>query len=409
MFAAAVWLVNLFILIGLAFYAIGALPGFIPICFFGLLYGWVIYAFFRYRYGRQDEFLHLVTTAVESGAPLAPALRSYLADRPHGPVREFWVGFFLFFILPGYYWLWYRGHNYDRKIARVAELLEQGSPLSDALRLVPGVASRDAILAAVIGENTGQLAYCLRNSNETRLTTVWLQVLPRLLYPMIILIFVCSITTFWLLFIGPKIERIFRDFKLPLPTPTARILNFAALASDYWWLWLLCFLGILTLVMLALSNSRSRWYFPGLGRLYRMQARSRVLQMLSVLLGVGKTVPQGLQTLVESGSFAASPRRRLEGARHAIEDGEPFSEGLHDTGLLPGSMIPLVEAAQRAQNLPWALNELGKSQSSRAAKLLERASVLLAPLVLISIGVVVGYFVVGAFIPIVAVITGNAE
>src|SRR5437588_12844468 len=77
-----------------------------------LVYGWVLYAYFHYRAGRQEEFLHLLAAAAESGAPLAPALRAYLEDRPWGGWRAFWAGLLLFLVLPGYYWVWHRRPAY---------------------------------------------------------------------------------------------------------------------------------------------------------------------------------------------------------------------------------------------------------------------------------------------------------
>ena len=85
-----------------------------------LVYGWMLFAFLQYRRGRQDELLHVLSTAVEAEAPLAAALWTYLEDRPRGWLREFWVATLLFFVLPGYYWIWHRRHSYDQKVARVA-------------------------------------------------------------------------------------------------------------------------------------------------------------------------------------------------------------------------------------------------------------------------------------------------
>ena len=36
-------------------------------------YGWILFAFFHYRFGRQEELLHVLATAAEGGVPLAPA------------------------------------------------------------------------------------------------------------------------------------------------------------------------------------------------------------------------------------------------------------------------------------------------------------------------------------------------
>ena len=111
---------------------------FILLLVVSLMYGWMLVAYFHYRQGRQNEFLHLLTTAVETDAPLAPAVRAYLEDRPHGWLREFWVAVLLFFVVPGYYWIWHRRHSYDQKVAAVAHRLEQGEHegVHDARHLV---------------------------------------------------------------------------------------------------------------------------------------------------------------------------------------------------------------------------------------------------------------------------------
>src|SRR5262249_23075219 len=174
----------------------------------GLLYGCVLYAYFHYRQGRQDEFLHLLTTAVESGAPLSPVLRAYLDDRPRGPWREAWVALLLFPLLPGYYWLWYRERCYDQKVEAVVFLLEQGAPLSSALRAVPGVAARESVWGAALGEATGKLALCLRGSAQAKLATLWLEMLPRLLYPLLLWLVMLGITSFWMVYVLPRMQRI---------------------------------------------------------------------------------------------------------------------------------------------------------------------------------------------------------
>src|SRR5262249_2832076 len=151
----------------------------------------------------------------------APALKSYVADRPHGTAREFWVALGQFIMLPGYYWIWHSRHQYDRKVKRVATLLEQGRSWSQALAAVTGVASKQTAVAAAGGESTGQLAVCLRHANQVSLGPVWLEVLPRIIYPMSILWFTATMLLWWMIWIAPRFEKIFRDFKIRLPSMTA--------------------------------------------------------------------------------------------------------------------------------------------------------------------------------------------
>jgi type II secretory pathway component PulF len=369
----------------------------------------MLFAYLHYHQARQEEFLQLLTTAVESEAPLAPALWSYLSDRPHGPVREFWVAVLLFFVIPGYYWVWHRRHSFDHKVARVACLLEDGWPLSAALRAVPGVASADTLLAVSVGESTGRLALCLRGSAGGRLAAVWLEVLPRLLYPLVLLFVLSGVVSFWMLFILPRLQRIFADFGDPLPGLTRRVADFGSGLGDLWGEVMAALGAGVVFALLVPFSSAVLWHVPGFGRVYRMHVRSRVLKMLSVLLEAGRPVPQALDLLAGSGAFSQTARQRLAVACRAVKAGEPLADSLRQGGLLQPAMIPLVQAAERMRNVPWVLAELGESLANRAARLLRRISLVFLPASVLAVGLLIGFIVLGMFMPLVDLVTRLSE
>src|SRR5262245_36400190 len=137
--------------------------GFLPGIFFILLfYGWVVYAFLRYREARQSELLQVLAASVEAKLPLAPALQAYVDERPHDVLHEFCEAFLLHMVVFPYYWVWHRGRSFDDRVANLAHLLKTGVPLSEALKEIPAVANHETRVAVAIGEATGQLATCLR-------------------------------------------------------------------------------------------------------------------------------------------------------------------------------------------------------------------------------------------------------
>jgi type IV pilus assembly protein PilC len=369
-------------------------------------YGWMLSAYFYYRYARQEEFLNLLTTAAEAGAPLAPTLWAYLLDRPQGSLRELWVAGLLFFVLPGYYWFWHRGHRFDAKVAQVAEQLEEGLPLHQALQAVPGVAPRETELAAAVGESSGQLALSLRRIHGARSGVVWVEIAPRLIYPLMLLLFLGGMLEFWRIFILPRFERIFADFRLSLPAATERLIAVGDALADSGWQLVLSLQGVILLGVLFLLSPTARWYFPGLGRLHRLGVRSRVLTMLGLLLDIGKPVPEALAVLAESGYFAGTARRRLEAARREVEQGESLAMSLYHAGLVLFAMIQLIQAAERLRNLPWALTELGNQVGQRMIRLTQRISLVLAPLAVVGVGLLAAFMVLALFLPLIKLIEG---
>ena len=90
--------------------------------------------------------------------------------------------------------------------------------------------------------------------------------------------------------------------------------------------------------------------------------------------------------------------------RDRIKQGQPLAESLYWGGLLPAATVPLVHAAERVNNLPWALTELGDMLGNRSVRALRRFSQVVSPLFVVLIGLVVGFAVIAMFMPLIQVI-----
>lgn len=366
-------------------------------------YGYVFFTFFRYRFARQEELVYVLAAAAEAGAPLAPALWAYVRDRPRDDWRTFWMVVVLFFVLPGYYFYW-RRHNFDHKVYRLATMLETGHSLHDAVRAARGAMPREVLLAAAVGESTGELATCLRLAPRWRLTPVWVDSGPRLFYPLLLLLSVYGIFAFLMLFIFPKFQKIFSDFKLRLPPLTEFIVTMGQYVQrEGGWL-VLSAVPLALLAAVGMLSPTFRWYCPGVRRLARMHSQSRLLRMLGLLLGAGKPVPEALTIIIDSWYFRGTTRKRLIRARTAVEQGNSLADSLYNHGLLPQHMYALVQAAERARHLPWALSELGDTLARRAVRISQRLSLAIFPIAVLAVGIFVACVAFGMFMPLITLI-----
>jgi len=378
----------------------------------GAAYSWMLFAFVYYRQCRQEELVEVIRAAATAEAPLSPALWAYLRDRPQGGLREFWLAVLLNFVVPGFYWLWYRRSNYDHKVDQLAQLLEEGHGLHEALRMTPRVASRATLLAVALGEETGQLARCLealRNPDRNRLANAWLELVPRFAYPLFLLFVIGGILQFWSIYLLPKFRRIFADMSMSLPEETERVIALGDFAETYSWALVLGMQGLAAVLILLFVSPGFRWYFPVVGHLYRGYVRSQVLQALAFLLQVQQPAPRALTLLARSGSFARAAQWRLQDARHWVVQREPLADSLRRGNCVPRSMVPLLRSAERTGNLPWALAELGNLLAQRQARRVQRLGTALFPLPVVGLGVLVGAIVLGLFMPVIHLIEGLAQ
>ena len=149
----------------------------------------------RRRSTQQDSLLWILAIAAEGNMPLAPTVAAF-ADQ-------------------------YRG-RYRRRIMNLAAELDSGRSVPEALDSVRRVVSRDALLLARVGEQTGRLPQALRMAASSRSSQlpIWTAIATRLAYLLAMLLVMQSICGFMLYFIVPKFESIFKDFGVPLPQVT---------------------------------------------------------------------------------------------------------------------------------------------------------------------------------------------
>lgn len=398
----------LLLLVGSVF---GFFSVFVPLVL-GAAYTWIVFGFLHYRQCRQEELLGVVRAAAAVQAPLPAALWAYLRDRPHDELREFWVGLLLNFVAPGYYWIWYRRFNYDRKVEQVVLLLEAGHSLSQAVELTPGVASRMTQLALALGQKTGRLAPCLEaldSPARSRLSILWIEIVARLAYPLFLVFVIGGILQFWSVYLLPRFQRIFTDLHQTLPEPTERVIALGEMAEEWFWGVIIAMQVVIALLFLLLTNTGFRWYFPIVGHYYREYVRSQILQALSFLLQAQKPAPIALVMLAGSDAFPQAAQWRLEAVRRRVEQGEPLADSLRRGRLLPRAMVPLLRTAERAGNLPWALAELADILAQRAVRRVQRASVVLFPLPVVGLGVLVFVIVLGIYVPLIYLMEGLSQ
>jgi type II secretory pathway component PulF len=119
------------------------------------------------------------------------------------------------------------------------------------------------------------------------------------------------------------------------------------------------------------------------------------------VLDAGRTLPHALELLAISGYFPPVVLDKLKETRDRLEQGEALGTTLASNELLPPSMAPLIQAAERNNHLPSALKELGEHLGNRAIQLVRRLVLVLSPISILIVGLFVALIVIGMFLPLI--------
>ncbi len=94
-------------------------------------------------------------------------------------------------------------------------------------------------------------------------------------------------------------------------------------------------------------------------------------------------------------------RGRLERVLGRVTAGMGIWTALREVGLLNARDVGLLEVAERAGNLPWALIALAQAKERRMVHRRRVAEAVCVPICVITFGLLVGFVCFGFFMPMV--------
>jgi general secretion pathway protein F len=347
----------------------------------------LLMAYDRFRQGEHRALVWTLASAAQRGIPLPEAARAY-ADETQDDTGA-------------------------RSLA-LAQSLERGQPLSQAVRDARLRMSTPVRVAVRLGESLGMLGQAMRQQLEDANDTDSMirSVTARFFYLYVVLVVLAGTITFVMLRIVPVFQKMFQEFGLELPLTTQMLINWTNWLVHYGWY----ILNPLLLIMAVCA-----WIIPIVAVCYMVGWFPRDLPLVwrffkrydgaIVMRGLALSIRRGV-SLVEALNLLAATYpirhigRQLEWVTARVSQGADWRQSLLQTGLISSADAAVLAAAERVGNLPWALEEMADSALRRQLYRLQVAMQLLYPVLILLVGLLVAFFVVGLFLPLISLIQG---
>ncbi len=323
-----------------------------------------------------------LATLLEANIPLVPAL-SAIMDQSGNPVL--------------------------RKImAQIRERVREGSSLADALAAHPQVFPKLFVGMVRAGEVSGTLALTLGRWADFSEHQVALRqrIRAALTYPIFMFIIGLGVLFFLLVFVIPTVTKIFSDLKQALPWPTLLLISVSGFLNRFWWALIgvaaiLCFWVRKTLRSEAgaLLWDRLKWKAPLGGPLHRKLALSRWSRTLGTLLSGGLPLLQALE-FSEGVSGNRILSQALNQSRDRVREGEELALSLKTSGYFPSVILEMVAVGEKSGELGNMLEKVAQSLENEAESDLRGLVALLEPMMILLMGVGVGFIAISILLPI---------
>jgi general secretion pathway protein F len=337
----------------------------------------------------KQDTLPLVTrqvaTLVDAGVPIVSALQSLGAQIEDPGMRAV--------------------------VADITESVRGGLPFARAIEMHPGIFPEIYISMVRAGEESGQLPLAMsRLADHLELQSrTRSRVRSALAYPILMAVVGVLVVFFMLTFVVPKIVGIFSHLGAALPLPTRILIGLTGVLTSAWWA---------ILLVVALATVAFRRYvatpagrmvrdglllkLPLLGRVNHLSALSRFSRTMSTLLSGGIPVDRALK-IVSPVVGNAVLSRHIEAAANRVIEGFSLSEALKAFGEIPSTMIQMVAVGEESGKLDFILEKLSDSLDGEIEARMTRLLSLLEPMIILLMGVTVGFIVVSILLPLLEI------
>jgi type IV pilus assembly protein PilC len=287
----------------------------------------------------------------------------------------------------------------QRAIFDMIERLQAGDTFASAAAAHPEAFPNYYIGILSSAELTGnldtvldQLADYLDRDIEARS-----KVTSAMVYPSVVAVMAVIVVIVLATFVMPKFVTFFASFNAKLPLPTRMLLSVSNFVSHWWWA---IAAVVIALVGGAIALRRSRggkaWLdsmilkLPILGDLVRTAIIERICRILSSMIKAGVALPDAMRVTAESSNNAVY-RDGLSHVRDQMMEGEGLAEPLARTGLFPGAARQMFRVGEETGTLDAQLATAASFYDRELDVKLKRFTNLFEPLVIIFMGVIVGF------------------
>lgn len=299
--------------------------------------------------------------------------------------------------------------NVHRAIYDIGGRVQAGHRLSQALRGYPKIFSPLYCGLVESGERTGQLIDVLNKLADDLEKSLKMRrkLVAALTYPAILMISAVLCVTFFVTTVLPMLEPMFTQMHIQLPFATRVLLH-----SKEVLLWTV---GVSTVVFTAgflIYKSLAKdpvmqrlfhklvLFVPLFGPLFKIMTITRVLQALATMLDVGMTMVhafQSCETLTTNKHLCF----QIAELRRSVIDGNTVAESMRHIPLFPRSTVQLITVGEESSNIIQMLQFASRILEEDFDASVDQLANNLEPVIMMVMGVVVGFIVLGAMLPIV--------
>ena len=301
-------------------------------------------------------------------------------------------------------------------LADVGERVEGGESLSRAMQRHPRAFNNLFIGLIKAGEVGGVLEESLQRLSGFLEKDVELRrkVKSAMTYPALVAIMAGGIVTFIVVWFIPQWAAILTDLGLKpedLPLATKFLIDIANVVTKSWWAVVLGIVLLIVSYRLFVSTrfgrrvaDRVRLKLPVFGKLHHKVCMARFSRTMGTLLTSGVPILQAMETVAGTVGNTIMSDALME-ARARIREGDRIGDPLEASRLFPPMVVHMIGVGEESGSLDFMLQKIADFYEAEVEAALASLTSAIEPIMIVSLGFIVGFIVISCFLPLVDVIS----
>ena len=288
--------------------------------------------------------------------------------------------------------------------------IQSGVPLSSAFEKYPATFDNVYINLVKAGEASGNLDTFLERITLNLEKTIQIQkaIKSAMMYPIILLCVAVSVVGVMMIFVVPVFVEIFGNAGVELPVATQIVMAM----SDFLRSWtapiiLGAIFGVIVVIKKWLQGNiklmqkfdKALMKLPVLGQLISDSIMARITMVLANLISGGVNLIEAME-IVKNSIGNTQIQSSLEEVKRDIFSGKPFSSALRDTKDFPETMCGFIEVGEETGKLNEMLTTVSLYYEEEFDNSVDSFSQLLEPIMIVFLGLVIGFILVAMYTPI---------
>ena len=298
-------------------------------------------------------------------------------------------------------------------IINMTQDITEGASLYDAFRKHPRVFKplycsmlRAGEISGALPEVMDRLIYIMEHEYKIRS-----EIRTTLQYPIVVVLFLAVAFFVLLTTVIPKFSRIFAKSGIELPLITRICVQLHQLISNYWIVLLLLVIGGLVVLFLFLRTREGKYFkdklllqMPLAGALFQKAAMARFASIFAILQSSGVAVLESIGILIQTINNEAISRE-LARLSDRLEEGRGIAGPLRQSKHFTPIVINMTAIGEESGNLEQMLNDIAEHYDAELEYAMKRLSDSLGPILTIGLAVVVGFFALAIYLPMLQIST----